>query len=79
MWQKVVQNLATIGYDTSNMDLMAYDWRLSYYNLEIRDRYLSRLKARIELMRQTSGQKVVLASHSWVWCVTSLTVAWEAR
>lgn len=64
IWQKVVQNLATLGYDTNTMDMAAYDWRLAYYNLEIRDHFLSRLKSRIELMRKTTGKKVVLASHS---------------
>lgn len=64
IWQKVVQNLATIGYDTDTMDMAAYDWRLAYYNLEIRDFFLTRLKSRIELMHKKSGQKVVLASHS---------------
>jgi len=64
IWQKVVQNLATLGYDTNTMDMAAYDWRLAYYNLEIRDQFLSRLKSRIELMHKTTGKKVVLASHS---------------
>lgn len=64
IWQKVVQNLATIGYDTNTMDMAAYDWRLAYYNLEVRDNYLSRLKMRIELMHKKTGKKVVLASHS---------------
>lgn len=64
VWQKVVQNLATIGYDTNSMDMAAYDWRLSYHNLEVRDAYLSRLKAKIEVMHKSSGKKVVLASHS---------------
>ncbi|BEJ02371.1 hypothetical protein CcaverHIS631_0701660 [Cutaneotrichosporon cavernicola] len=64
VWQKVVQNLATIGYDPSNMDLAAYDWRVAFYNLEVRDAYLSRLKDRIELMHKLSGEKVVLVSHS---------------
>ncbi len=64
VWQKVVQNLATVGYDTNTMDMAAYDWRVAYYNLEVRDAYLSRLKDRIELMHKLSGEKVVLASHS---------------
>jgi phospholipid:diacylglycerol acyltransferase len=38
--------------------------RLSYYNLEIRDNYYSRLKAKIELMVKHNGQKVALCSHS---------------
>ncbi|ORY26177.1 Lecithin:cholesterol acyltransferase-domain-containing protein [Naematelia encephala] len=64
IWQKIVENLATLGYDTNSMDMAAYDWRLAYYNLEIRDAYFSRLKSRIELMRKQNKQKVVLCSHS---------------
>lgn len=30
------------------MELAAYDWRLSYYNLEVRDGYFSRLKSTVE-------------------------------
>ncbi|ORX35684.1 Lecithin:cholesterol acyltransferase-domain-containing protein [Kockovaella imperatae] len=64
IWQKIVENLAMLGYDTNSMDMAAYDWRLSYYNLEVRDSYFSRLKARIEIMRKHNGRKVVLCSHS---------------
>lgn len=64
IWQKIVQNLAAIGYDTSTMDMAAYDWRVAFYNLEIRDFFLTRLKAKIEIMRQQTDKKVVLASHS---------------
>jgi hypothetical protein len=45
---KVVENLAVINYDTNNLYLAPYDWRLSYYNLEVRDGYFSRLKTTIE-------------------------------
>jgi len=58
------------------MDMAAYDWqvvkhwgladarRLSYYNLETRDAYFTRLMGKIELMRKHNGRKVVLCSHS---------------
>jgi phospholipid:diacylglycerol acyltransferase len=26
VWQKIVQNLAVLGYDTNSMDMAAYDW-----------------------------------------------------
>jgi phospholipid:diacylglycerol acyltransferase len=26
IWQKIVENLATLGYDTNSMDMAAYDW-----------------------------------------------------
>lgn len=45
---KIVENLAVINYDTNNLHLASYDWRLSYYNLEERDGYFSRLKTKIE-------------------------------
>ena len=34
-----------------------YDWRLSVANMERRDSYFSRLKARIELLHSTQGEK----------------------
>jgi Lecithin:cholesterol acyltransferase. len=45
---KIVENLAAVNYDTNNLYLAPYDWRLSYYNLEERDGYFSRLKGTIE-------------------------------
>ncbi|KAK8864610.1 hypothetical protein IAR55_001860 [Kwoniella newhampshirensis] len=67
IWQKIVENLATLGYDTNSMDMAAYDWRLAYYNLETRDAYFTRLKTKIEVMHQHNKQKVVLCSHSLKW------------
>ncbi|KAI0820956.1 LACT-domain-containing protein [Irpex lacteus] len=49
LWQKVVENLAVVGYDsTNNLGMASYDWRLSFGNLEVRDGYFSRLKGVIE-------------------------------
>ena len=28
VWSKMIENLADIGYDPSNMHMAAYDWRL---------------------------------------------------
>ncbi|KAL6877269.1 LACT domain-containing protein [Trichoderma longibrachiatum] len=64
IWSKIFENLATIGYDPTNSFTAAYDWRLSYVNLEVRDRYFSRLKSYIETAVAFEGRKVVLASHS---------------
>lgn len=64
IWNKIFENLATIGYDPTNSFTAAYDWRLSYPNLEVRDQYFSRLKAYIETAVEFKGEKVVLASHS---------------
>jgi phospholipid:diacylglycerol acyltransferase len=51
IWSKIVENMAVIGYDTNNLLLAAYDWRLSFWNLEERDGYFGRMKASIEEMR----------------------------
>ena len=80
IWNKILENLATIGYDPvrtltalrqdiltftkTNAFTAAYDWRLSYENLEVRDQYFTRLKSYIETAVRTSNQKVVLVSHS---------------
>ncbi|PHH73029.1 hypothetical protein CDD83_4824 [Cordyceps sp. RAO-2017] len=64
IWNKIFENLATIGYDPTNSFTAAYDWRLSYSNLEVRDQYFSRLKSYIETAVACQDRKVVLASHS---------------
>ncbi|KAK2464285.1 hypothetical protein APHAL10511_003742 [Amanita phalloides] len=48
IWSKIVENLAVVNYDTNNLYLAPYDWRLSFYNLEERDGYFSKLKSAIE-------------------------------
>ncbi|KAM5352104.1 hypothetical protein ACJ41O_004827 [Fusarium nematophilum] len=64
IWNKIFENLASVGYDPTNSFTAAYDWRLSYPNLEVRDRYFTRLKSYIEIAVAVDGRKVVLASHS---------------
>ncbi|KAJ9297789.1 hypothetical protein DTO271G3_4010 [Paecilomyces variotii] len=64
IWNKIIENLASIGYDPTNAFTAAYDWRLSYMNLEVRDQYFTRLKSYIETAVAVSGEKVTLTSHS---------------
>lgn len=64
IWSKIYENLASLGYDPTNSFTAAYDWRLSYQNLEIRDQYFTRLKLHIEAALLGWNQKVVLVSHS---------------
>jgi len=64
IWNKILENLATIGYDPGNAFTAAYDWRMSYMNYEIRDQYFTRLKSHIEVAVRVSNKKVVLLSHS---------------
>ncbi|KAF8331369.1 phospholipid/diacylglycerol acyltransferase [Cantharellus anzutake] len=63
IWTKAIENLAAINYDSNNLMLAAYDWRLSYYNMEVRDGFFSRLKLSIEHFKKRDG-KTVLVGHS---------------
>ncbi|KIK61203.1 hypothetical protein GYMLUDRAFT_43281 [Collybiopsis luxurians FD-317 M1] len=64
IWSKIVENLAVVNYDTNNLHLAPYDWRLSYWNLEERDGYFSKLKSTIESFKRRQGKKTVVAAHS---------------
>jgi phospholipid:diacylglycerol acyltransferase len=64
VWAKVIENLAGIGYDTNNMHFASFDWRLSYSNIERRDKYFSHLKNVIEQSKMDSGLKSVIVTHS---------------
>ncbi|KAJ2659442.1 phospholipid:diacylglycerol acyltransferase [Coemansia sp. RSA 1200] len=64
IWGKAIENLAVLGYDCTDMELAAYDWRLSYYDLERRDQYFSGLQRRIEQSLRVSGKKTVMVAHS---------------
>lgn len=64
MWARIIENLAEVGYDQSNMAMHSYDWRLSPKKLEERDQYFSRLKASIEVSVNAVGEKAQLVSHS---------------
>lgn len=64
IWSKIYENLASLGYDPTNSFTAAYDWRLSYQNLEKRDQYFTRLKLHVEAAVLGWNQKVVLVSHS---------------
>lgn len=44
IWSKILENLASIGYDPAIAYTASYDWRLAYGNLEVRDQYFTRLK-----------------------------------
>ncbi|KAF4317751.1 hypothetical protein JM18_007477 [Phytophthora kernoviae] len=66
VWGKIVENLAEIGYDSNNLYMAAYDWRLMPYLLEKRDGYFTKLKYSIEMARESAkGRKVMLVTHSY--------------
>lgn len=64
LWAKIFAEAASVGYDRNSMHVACYDWRLSYKNLERRDRYFTRLRQEILLLHATDDHKVVLVGHS---------------
>jgi len=60
----VIEQLGHVGYDSSNLDAATYDWRIPPQKLEERDGYFSQLKSRIQYMRESNGERVVLMAHS---------------
>lgn len=64
IWNKILQNLAVIGYGPNNMISAAYDWRLAYLDLEKRDGYFSKLKVQIETTYHLNNEKTYLVGHS---------------
>lgn len=63
IWNKILQNLAVIGYGPENMISAGYDWRLAYLDLERRDGYFTKLKLQIESTMHLTGQKSYLVGH----------------
>lgn len=64
LWNKILENLASLGYDVNTMSVASYDWRLAYGDLEKRDGYFSKLKRHIEQSKDHTGKKTVLVGHS---------------
>ncbi|VVT47390.1 uncharacterized protein SAPINGB_P001687 [Magnusiomyces paraingens] len=64
IWNRILENLAAVGYDSGSMMVASYDWRLAYQDLETRDQYFSKLKLSIENYLLTTGKKTVLVGHS---------------
>ena len=73
IWGILIEALADIGYDINSMYMASFDWRLSFADLEGRDRYFTRLRQQIETLASMGGKKVVVVAHSmgsnvWHYC-----------
>ncbi|GAA98429.1 uncharacterized protein L969DRAFT_17065 [Mixia osmundae IAM 14324] len=64
IWSKIIENLSVLGYDHNDMHMAAFDWRLSYGNLQVRDKLFSRMKMAIEHNKLMLDKKTVLIGHS---------------
>eukprot|EP01134_Creolimax_fragrantissima_P000516 CFRG0516T1 len=76
IWNMVLDNLVAVGYDSNNVFMCGYDWRLSVANNEKRDATLSKLKSQIEIMHALNGEKVVIYGHSMGGQVMSYFLKW---
>lgn len=65
VWGKVVESLADVGYDSSNLRAAPYDWRLAPSDLEARDAFFTRMMHSLESLRIQHGQPAVVVSHSY--------------
>jgi phospholipid:diacylglycerol acyltransferase len=65
VWAIIIEALGGIGYDTNSMFLASYDWRMNFIDMEIRDRFFTRLAASIEQMKDFYDEKVVIVIHSY--------------
>ena len=48
IWAQIVENLAEVGYDNSDLYVHPYDWRMDATRLEKRDGLLTRMKHTFE-------------------------------
>lgn len=65
VWDRIIRNLAAIGYDGNNMKLVPFDWRMDYEMLEARDGTFTKLKKEVEAYVQLNdGHKAVIMGHS---------------
>ena len=53
---KLIQSLADVGYDPSNMDMITYDWRMAFPLLEERDGFLTDFKLKVERILEYNGE-----------------------
>lgn len=94
VWARVIEELARLGYDATNAAAETYDWRLRVLDLERRDGFFTRLKARCETMVATNSEKqklrgggkdgrekvkVAILAHSWGDSVARAFFLWADR
>jgi hypothetical protein len=64
VFNPLIRRLAGLGYDSSSIVAAAYDWRLAPMQLEIRDRFFSSLRRRIEEAVERYQRPALVVAHS---------------
>ena len=65
IWAPIVESLADIGYDTSDLYVHPYDWRMDASRLEKRDGLLTRMKYSFESSLAVHGIPAAVLTHSY--------------
>lgn len=77
VWEKIIRNLADIGYDSSSLAVATYDWRLSPDLLQERDGFFYRMKHLIlQLYEQHHEQRIIIIGHSYASTVLVAFLRW---
>lgn len=77
VWEKIIRNLADIGYDTNNFAVASYDWRLSPDLLHSRDGFFYRMKHLIlQLYEEHQNRRIVVIGHSYANVVLVQFIRW---
>lgn len=81
IWDKVIKNLAQVGYTSSDMTLWSYDWRVEFSILEARDGSFTKLKKAIEASVETNPTqaKAVVMGHSMGGCYLLYFLIWVGK
>ena len=75
--RKLIENFADVGYDGSLMTMMSYDWRLGLSDSRSSEMDISpSCDIQLKLHVRSSGEKVVLISHSMGGTVVMYFLAW---
>mmetsp|Transcript_6811 Transcript_6811/g.14261 ORF Transcript_6811/g.14261 Transcript_6811/m.14261 type:complete len:544 (-) Transcript_6811:1000-2631(-) len=65
IWAQVVESLADIGYDNSDLYVHPYDWRMDALRLQKRDGLLTRMKHTFESSFEVHNKPACVLTHSY--------------
>lgn len=79
VWEKIMRNLADIGYDQSNLAIATYDWRLSPDLMQERDGFFHRMRHVILRLYEQHRRPVAIIGHSYASAVLVDFLQWAEK
>lgn len=79
VWEKIIRNLADIGYDQSTLAFATYDWRLSPDLMQKRDGFYHRMRHLILQLYDHHQRRVVVIGHSYANIVLREFLNWVEK